>query len=205
MIQEKPYHHGNLEATCINSGIAILLEEGEEKLTLRNVARRSNVSHNAPYRAFKNKEALLIAIAQKIYVELTSQIFEIANDFNIEPHVAFKMMCSSFFNYAIENPIKYRFITSNIINNQGAYQSLTNIVTEAFIVVKTFLETHIKKGNFRKMKTEQMAIYCISIIHGYCSIVIENKLELLKTKNTNQHHQFNFIINQLLDNLKLDN
>ncbi len=41
----------------------IISTDGVIKLSIRNVARKIGVSHTAPYRHFKNKDELLIAIA----------------------------------------------------------------------------------------------------------------------------------------------
>jgi AcrR family transcriptional regulator len=43
----------------------LLDEGGVESVTLREVGHRAGVSHNAPYKHFANKEALLAAIAAK--------------------------------------------------------------------------------------------------------------------------------------------
>jgi AcrR family transcriptional regulator len=58
-----PYHHGNLRKTLLDSAVALIGEVGPRAFTLREVARRAGVSHNAPYRHFPNKDALLVAVA----------------------------------------------------------------------------------------------------------------------------------------------
>ncbi|MDQ0463877.1 AcrR family transcriptional regulator [Caulobacter ginsengisoli] len=60
---ERPYHHGDLRRALVAEGEALLGEVGAANLALREVARRLGVSHNAPYRHFPTREALLAAIA----------------------------------------------------------------------------------------------------------------------------------------------
>lgn len=57
------YHHGDLRRVLLAVGVTILEAEGLEALSLREVARRAGVSHNAPYRHFADREALLAALA----------------------------------------------------------------------------------------------------------------------------------------------
>ena len=57
------YHHGDLRAALVAAATAMLEEEGHEALSLREAARRACVSHNAPYRHFADREALLAAVA----------------------------------------------------------------------------------------------------------------------------------------------
>lgn len=57
------YHHGDLRASILRAAGEILEKEGLDAVTLREVARRAGVSHNAPSRHFPDREALLAALA----------------------------------------------------------------------------------------------------------------------------------------------
>jgi AcrR family transcriptional regulator len=72
--QSKPYHHGDLAASLREAARAILEEEGLAALSLRSVARRSGVSHAAPYRHFPSREALLADVALQGLAELQAEI-----------------------------------------------------------------------------------------------------------------------------------
>src|SRR5215469_10742969 len=70
MKKPKPYHHGNLQEVLLESTISLIAEVGPAGFTLREVARRAGVSHNAPYRHFRDKDALLANVAAQGYKEL---------------------------------------------------------------------------------------------------------------------------------------
>ncbi len=58
------YHHGSLRTALVEAGLAVLSEGGDHaSLSLREAARRAGVSAMAPYRHFRDKEALLAAVA----------------------------------------------------------------------------------------------------------------------------------------------
>jgi AcrR family transcriptional regulator len=57
------YHHGNLREELVTQGLAILESEGIAALTMREIARRLDVSATAPLHHFGGKTALLAAIA----------------------------------------------------------------------------------------------------------------------------------------------
>ena len=58
-----PYHHGDLRRALVEAAAGLLEEGGHEALSLREAARRAGVSHNAPYRHFADRDALLRAVA----------------------------------------------------------------------------------------------------------------------------------------------
>ena len=64
------YHHENLRETLLSAAISLIGEVGPTAFTLREVARRAGVSHNAPYRHFRNREDLLAAVASQGFREL---------------------------------------------------------------------------------------------------------------------------------------
>jgi len=72
MAKAKPYHHENLRQTLIEAAVALVGEVGPRAFTLREVARRAGVSHNAPYRHFASKDELLLAVASEGFERLTA-------------------------------------------------------------------------------------------------------------------------------------
>ncbi len=68
MKAERPYHHGHLKQTLLNAALALISEVGPQAFTLREVARRADVSHNAPYRHFRDKDELLAVVAVQFLV-----------------------------------------------------------------------------------------------------------------------------------------
>jgi AcrR family transcriptional regulator len=57
------YHHGNLRTALVEAATELARERGPEGVVLREVARRTSVSHNAAYRHFADREELLAATA----------------------------------------------------------------------------------------------------------------------------------------------
>jgi len=72
MPRAKPYHHENLRETLLEAAVALVGEAGPRAFTLREVARRAGVSHNAPYRHFTSKDELLLAVASEGFERLAA-------------------------------------------------------------------------------------------------------------------------------------
>jgi AcrR family transcriptional regulator len=58
------YHHGNLREELVRAAVALAREKGSEGVVLREVARRTGVSHNAAYRHFADRDELLSQVAE---------------------------------------------------------------------------------------------------------------------------------------------
>src|ERR1019366_6436245 len=71
MPKRRPYHHGSLKQALLDACLALIRKSGPGGFTLREVARMAGVSHNAPYRHFRDKEELLAALAAEGFHRLT--------------------------------------------------------------------------------------------------------------------------------------
>lgn len=84
----RTYHHGSLRQTLLEEGRRLLLEEGEQAVSLRELARRAGVSHGAPQRHFADREALLDGIAAQGFDELTARLIEARSPGDVRQRLA---------------------------------------------------------------------------------------------------------------------
>lgn len=70
----RPYHHGDLRRALLAAALDILRAGGTAGLTLRAVARRAGVSHQAPYHHFEDRAALVAAVAQDGFERLAAEL-----------------------------------------------------------------------------------------------------------------------------------
>jgi AcrR family transcriptional regulator len=72
--RSEPYHHVNLRQTLLDAAVTLIGEVGPRAFTLREVARRAGVSHNAPYRHFASKDELLAEVAEEGFDRLAASM-----------------------------------------------------------------------------------------------------------------------------------
>ena len=100
----KPYHHGNLAEAVLQRAAEIIDEEGIERLTLRGIARDLGVSHAAPNRHFKNKAALLSALAAEAWIKATdATLTEAEKSGSGSAHVRLNAMGRGYLRWALNN------------------------------------------------------------------------------------------------------
>jgi AcrR family transcriptional regulator len=70
---KRPFHHGDLRNALIVAAREIIERDGAEAFALREAARNVGVSANAAYRHFRDKDALLNAVASTGFAEFAAQ------------------------------------------------------------------------------------------------------------------------------------
>ena len=71
---DRPYHHGDLRRAIVKAALEILHETQSLEFSLRELARRADVSHNAPYKHFADKRELLAAVSAAGFETLTKRM-----------------------------------------------------------------------------------------------------------------------------------
>jgi len=104
--QERPYHHGDLRRSVVKAALEILAETQSLEFSLRELARRAGVSHNAPYKHFADKRELLAAISAAGFEMLTKRMTrEIAGLGNAREQLF--AMLRAYIAHGVENPALY--------------------------------------------------------------------------------------------------
>lgn len=105
------YHHGNLRQALIDAAVELVREQGVEAMTLREAARRAEVSSGAPFRHFADKRELVLALAEEGMGRLR-QAIEAALDagaaFGAPARLA--LLGSAYVGWAADNPTHYRVL-----------------------------------------------------------------------------------------------
>jgi AcrR family transcriptional regulator len=94
------YHHGDLRAAILEAAARMIEKQGVEALSVREAARRAGVSHNAPYRHFPDREALMAALAAQGFGELRTALEGRSGQQLGEAYVRF----------ALEHPQRFRLM-----------------------------------------------------------------------------------------------
>ena len=72
----RPYHHGDLPRALLDAAVEAIAEVGPAAVSLRDLARRTGVSHAAPAHHFGDKAGLLTAVAADGFGRLAATLRE---------------------------------------------------------------------------------------------------------------------------------
>lgn len=100
------YHHGDLAAALEDAAIQLLAERGLTHISLREVARKAGVSHNAPYHHFGDKQGLLKAVTARSLENLLKAVAA-GRDSTDTPYARLLAAGEAYIRFAVEHPRQY--------------------------------------------------------------------------------------------------
>lgn len=118
--KNKPYHHGDLRPALLDAAHLIIRESGSEGLSMRRLADQVGVSRMAPYHHFKDKNALLCAIAERGFTAQDLMVEEILDQFSPQQgRELFAGWVRAYIRFAHDNPETYDLMYGKEIWKQG--------------------------------------------------------------------------------------
>jgi AcrR family transcriptional regulator len=193
------YHHGNLRNALIEIAIELLGEEGTHGLSLRKIAQRAGVSHNAPYMHFADKEALLAAISEAGFRLLSIEVESAISRAGSSTRQQLMAASNAYVNFALDRPnqIQVMFYPYDAVKYPKTIAASQLALNRLFEIVKTGQEN----GSLIAGDTEEMTKAIWAMVHGIATISIAYKTNILGTKNISTERSTSILIDLLLDGL----
>ena len=162
----KNYHHGNLKEELISCACAMCERDGYTKLSIRSLAKESNVSQTAPYRHFKTKEDLYAAVATDGFNKLSKAIHVDADKKVTKKQLV--EMASRYIEFGLKNANTYDLMFGTAVGSFAAYPELLESANSSY---DNFRSSFSKLAND---SDEVIAFKCItlwSMVHGLVGIL----------------------------------
>jgi AcrR family transcriptional regulator len=142
----RPYHHGNLVPALIDAALALLGETQDWAFSLREVARRAGVSHNAPYKHFPEKRDLLAAVAARGFEGLAQRMGAAVADAAEAAGARGRILACgrAYVRHGVQNPALYRLMFGPALTSAEAGRPA--VEKEAGGKAKAILEEALTAG-----------------------------------------------------------
>jgi AcrR family transcriptional regulator len=169
----KRYHHGELKEALVSAGRKLLEEKGLRGFTLRECARRAQVSHAAPAHHFKSMDDLLAEIATRGYQELTSAMAAEARRAAANPSARLVGQGVGYLAFAAANPMLFRLMF-NRETDRFETPALAAAAKEAYRLHTAAVEAVIPKAS--SDVKERMSDFAWATVHGFITLVLEGQV-----------------------------
>jgi len=184
--QRETYHHGDLRQSLIDAAIALIQSGKMSQLSLREVARQVGVSHNAPYRHFQDKDALLSAVAEQGFQRLRIATEQALDGTNAVQRLG--AIGQAYVEFAIQNPAYYRVMFSLPRTHQE--EALKNAIAQSSAVLLTVIQEGQATGVFRADDTDSLVQIAWAFVHGIAMLAIDHQLPAAKGEGFQAFLQF---------------
>ena len=98
----------DLRQKVLKASLALIEEGGLNRLSMREVARKAGVSHQAPYHYFNDREAILAELAGEGFSRLGQALSRAADQAGSEPVKAVEDMGRAYVEFALRNPAYFQ-------------------------------------------------------------------------------------------------
>jgi AcrR family transcriptional regulator len=175
-----PYHHGNLKPTLVEAAVALLDETQDWTFSLREVARRAGVSHNAPYKHFPEKRDLLAAVAAHGFEALVERMLLSLQGLT-DPRAGLLACGRAFVAHGVSNPALYRLMFSAALTSPETGRPLAEKVAaaKAQSIFDATLADAVRAGLFPPSMTNPResaaaSLAAWSLLHGLTMLAIDD-------------------------------
>jgi AcrR family transcriptional regulator len=101
------YHHGNLREALVRAALDLIAQKGPAGFTFADAARWAGVSSAAPYRHFRDRDALLADVARRGFELFETALLRAWDDGNPDPYRAFENVGRAYLHFARNEPAYY--------------------------------------------------------------------------------------------------
>jgi AcrR family transcriptional regulator len=167
---EGSYHHGDLRRALLDAALALIAEAGPRGFTLREVARRAGVSHNAPYRHFRDKDELVAAVAIEGFDKLTRKMQRAAAR-GATPVERFHQAGLGYVEFALASPQHYT-VMFDVRGVAAASAGVAAASARASGVLIDAVEECRSAGAIVCESTMSGALFAWALVHGIAKLAI---------------------------------
>ena len=168
--RRRSYHHGDLAEAMVHAALGLITEFGPSGFSFAEVTRIVGVSPAAPYRHFRDRDALVAHIAEKGFDLLAAKLAKAWNKGAPDTSKAFQSLGQAYLTFAAKEPAYY----AAMFNAHFPDDLMTDVRKAsdgAFAVLREATEVLLEKVPKEKRPPALMvSLHVWSMTHGIVSL-----------------------------------
>ena len=164
------YHHGNLREALIRAALDLIAEKGPAGFTFADAARSAGVSSAAPYRHFRDRQALLADVARRGFELFEQRLDGAWSGGRPDPFRAFENVGRAYLAFAREQPAFYSAMFEAGLPLDGEPE-LQQVADRAFAVLRRAADAFCARlPAERRPPALMMSLHLWALAHGIASL-----------------------------------
>jgi AcrR family transcriptional regulator len=166
-----------LKEACVRAAHEVIAEQGIEQLSLRDVARRLGVSHQAPYKHYPSRDHLLAEVIRRCFESFARYLD--GRPAALDPEADLAALGTRYLEYARKHPLEYRLMFGTPWPEPAVHPGLVRDAVHAFDILRHVLRRVHGEGKAQRAAVDLDAMFIWSNMHGLASITQSNVMEHL--------------------------
>lgn len=157
----------DLREACVEEALAIIGESGVEHLSLREVARRLKVSHQAPYKHFASRDHILAEVVSRAFAAFAEYLDHRPR--SEDPGEDMASMGTAYLQYAQTHALHYRLMFETPLPNPDEHPEMMRLAKHAFSLLKDAITKLPERQSQSPVELE--ALFVWAVMHGLSGIL----------------------------------
>lgn len=167
-----------MKEACVRAAHDVIAERGVEQLSLREVARRLGVSHQAPYRHFASRDHLLAEVMRRCFEEFARDLDQ--RERSEDPALELHSLGQRYLAFAASHPLEYRLMFGTPWPEPASHPDLVRDASHAFDVLRDVLRRIYGNDRSVRERIDLQAMFIWSTMHGLAGARESKVIDFLK-------------------------
>lgn len=169
----------SLREACLSEAMRTIEVDGIEALSLRKVARRLGVSHQAPYKHFPSREHLLAEVVAEAFAEFADFLDQRTRTSQIEDELL--AMGLAYIEFALKYPLKYRLMFSTTLPDRSEHPVMLEKAERSYLLLKDCLSSleYARRPDIDDAMLERDAMLILTLVHGLVTVLTSDAMDTM--------------------------
>lgn len=169
-----------LREACVIAAQEVIAEKGVENLSLRDVARKLGVSHQAPYKHYPSRDHLLAEVMRRCFQRFAEHL-DARGQFD-KPQEDLAALGRQYLSYAQHHPLEYRLMFDTQWPESAEHPDLIRDAVHTYDILRKVLRRLHGDSAALDDRLDLDALYIWSTVHGMAGVMNGNCIDKLNLK-----------------------
>jgi AcrR family transcriptional regulator len=177
----KTYHHGDLRNALIVAAAELIEESGSLEFAMVDAARRAGVSSAAPYRHFKDKDALLEAVSQVAFMALTESTRDVDAAHRHGSDEAIVAQGKNYIRFVVEHPQFYDLMWGDL-GQRAMPRDEELLKTSGFHTLVATVDAWCEETGLEEYDSLELAVKLWAMAHGLAGLAMNGHIQKFQSE-----------------------